>query len=145
MLQIEDIVNQLRAEGNKIDDETLSHVTRLIRKRINPFGWYRPESSQEFSSSADATADLSQRFATSRSCATRSSSTRALHTRTCCFLLLSFCPCIVTRHIILGVCSLSMRYVDASYFHNRSTSIRCRRSRSIPVRASSRSVLRRDR
>ena len=40
MLQIEDIVNQLRAEGNKIDDETLSHVTPLIRKHINPFGRY---------------------------------------------------------------------------------------------------------
>jgi TnpA family transposase len=32
MLQIEDIDNQLRAEGNKIDDETMSHVTPLIRK-----------------------------------------------------------------------------------------------------------------
>ena len=40
MLQIEDIVNQLRSEGNKIDDETLSHVTPLIRKHINPFGRY---------------------------------------------------------------------------------------------------------
>jgi TnpA family transposase len=30
MLQIEDIVNQLRAENNKIDDETLSHVIPLI-------------------------------------------------------------------------------------------------------------------
>ena len=38
MLQIEDIVYQLRAEGNKIDDATLSHVTLPIRKRINPFG-----------------------------------------------------------------------------------------------------------
>jgi len=40
MLQIEGIVNQLRTEGNKIDDETLSHVTPLIRKHINPFGRY---------------------------------------------------------------------------------------------------------
>src|ERR1035437_10224378 len=40
MLQIGDIVSQLRAEGNKIDDETLSHVTPLIRKHINPFGRY---------------------------------------------------------------------------------------------------------
>jgi TnpA family transposase len=40
MLQIGDIVNQLRAKGNKIDDETLSHVTPLIRKHINPFGQY---------------------------------------------------------------------------------------------------------
>ena len=94
MFQIEDIVNQLRAEGNKIDGETLSHVTPLIRA----------------------------------SCFFR-------------FVLAG----IVTRYIILGVCSLSMRYVDASYFYNTSTSIRGRRSWSIPVRASSRSVLRRDR
>jgi len=40
MLQIEDILNQLRAEGNMIDDETLSLVTPLIRKHINPFGRY---------------------------------------------------------------------------------------------------------
>jgi hypothetical protein len=31
-----DILNQLRAEGNKINDEILSHVTPLIQKHINP-------------------------------------------------------------------------------------------------------------
>ena len=40
MLQIEDIVGQIRGESNKIDDETLSYVTPLIRKHINPFGRY---------------------------------------------------------------------------------------------------------
>jgi TnpA family transposase len=40
MIQIGDIVGQLRAEGHEIDDETLSHVTPLIRKHINPFGRY---------------------------------------------------------------------------------------------------------
>ena len=40
MIQIGEIVSQLRAEGQQIDDETLSHVTPLIRKHINPFGRY---------------------------------------------------------------------------------------------------------
>jgi hypothetical protein len=40
MIQIGDIVGQLRAEGHEIDDETLSHVTPLIRKHINPFARY---------------------------------------------------------------------------------------------------------
>ncbi len=39
-LQIGAIVGQLRAEGHQIDDETLSHVTPLLRKHINPFGRY---------------------------------------------------------------------------------------------------------
>ena len=37
-LQIGEIVGQLRAEGHEIDDETLRHVTPLLRKHINPFG-----------------------------------------------------------------------------------------------------------
>lgn len=40
MIQIGEIVGQLRAEGHEIDDETLSHVTPLLRKHINPFGRY---------------------------------------------------------------------------------------------------------
>jgi len=40
MLQMGEIVTQLRAEGHQIDDETLSHVTPLIRRHINPFGRY---------------------------------------------------------------------------------------------------------
>lgn len=40
MIQFGEIVGQLRAEGHEIDDETLSHVTPLIRKHINPFGRY---------------------------------------------------------------------------------------------------------
>jgi TnpA family transposase len=40
MLQIGEIVTQLRAEGHQIDDETLSHVTPLVRRHINPFGRY---------------------------------------------------------------------------------------------------------
>ncbi len=36
MLQIGEIVTQLRAEGHQIDDETLSHVTPLVRRHINP-------------------------------------------------------------------------------------------------------------
>src|SRR6266496_1168694 len=37
MLQIGEIVTQLRAEGHQIDDEMLSHVTPLVRRHINPF------------------------------------------------------------------------------------------------------------
>jgi Tn3 transposase DDE domain len=40
LIQIEEIVGQLRAEGQEIDDEILSHVTPLLRKHINPFGGY---------------------------------------------------------------------------------------------------------
>jgi TnpA family transposase len=40
MLQIGEIVAQLRAEGHQIADETLSHVTPLVRRHINPFGRY---------------------------------------------------------------------------------------------------------
>jgi TnpA family transposase len=40
MIQIGEIVGQLRASEQKIDDETLSHVTPLVRKHINPFGRY---------------------------------------------------------------------------------------------------------
>ncbi len=40
MMQMDTIVAQLRAEGHQIADETLSHVTPLIRKHINPFGRY---------------------------------------------------------------------------------------------------------
>jgi hypothetical protein len=40
MIQIGEIVGQLRADGQEIDDETLSHVTPLLRKHINPFGRY---------------------------------------------------------------------------------------------------------
>jgi hypothetical protein len=40
MIQIGEIVGQLRAGGQEIDDETLSHVTPLLRKHINPFGRY---------------------------------------------------------------------------------------------------------
>ena len=40
MIQIGQIVAQLRAEGHEIDDEILSHVTPLLRKHINPFGRY---------------------------------------------------------------------------------------------------------
>ena len=40
MIQIGEIVGQLRADGHEIDDETLSHVTPLLRKHINPFGRY---------------------------------------------------------------------------------------------------------
>jgi hypothetical protein len=38
MIQIGEIVGQLRAGGHEIDEETLSHVTPLLRKHINPFG-----------------------------------------------------------------------------------------------------------
>ena len=40
MIQMDTIVAQLRAEGHQIADETLSHVTPLMRKHINPFGRY---------------------------------------------------------------------------------------------------------
>jgi hypothetical protein len=40
MLQIGDIVGQLPAGRHEIGDETLSHVTPLLRKHINPFGRY---------------------------------------------------------------------------------------------------------
>jgi hypothetical protein len=40
IIQIGEIVGQLRAEWHEIDDETLSHVTPLLRKHINPFGRY---------------------------------------------------------------------------------------------------------
>jgi TnpA family transposase len=40
MIHIGEIVGQLRADGHDIDDETLSHVTPLLRKHINPFGRY---------------------------------------------------------------------------------------------------------
>ena len=40
MIHIGEIVSQLRADGDDIDDETLSHVTPLLRKHINPFGRY---------------------------------------------------------------------------------------------------------
>jgi hypothetical protein len=39
-IQIGKIVGQLCAEGEQIEDDTLSHVTPLIRKHINPFGQY---------------------------------------------------------------------------------------------------------
>jgi TnpA family transposase len=39
-VQIGRIVSDLRAEGQQIEDETLSHVTPLLRKHINPFGRY---------------------------------------------------------------------------------------------------------
>jgi hypothetical protein len=39
-IQIGRIVSDLRAEGQQIEDETLSHVTPLLRKHINPFGRY---------------------------------------------------------------------------------------------------------
>lgn len=39
-IQIGKIVSDLRAEGQQLDDETLSHVTPLLRKHINPFGRY---------------------------------------------------------------------------------------------------------
>ena len=39
-IQIGKIVGQLRVEGQQIEDETLSHVTPLLRKHINPFGRY---------------------------------------------------------------------------------------------------------
>jgi hypothetical protein len=40
MIQIGDIVAQLRTDGHEVDEETLSHVTPLLRKHINPFGRY---------------------------------------------------------------------------------------------------------
>ena len=40
MMQMDTIVAQLRTEGHQIADETLSHVTPLMRKHINPFGRY---------------------------------------------------------------------------------------------------------
>ena len=40
MMQMDTIVAHLRAEDHQIDDETLSHVTPLMRKHINPFGRY---------------------------------------------------------------------------------------------------------
>ena len=40
MLQISEIVAQSRVEGHQIDDETLSHVTPLVGRQINPFGRY---------------------------------------------------------------------------------------------------------
>jgi hypothetical protein len=40
MIQVGELVGQLRAEGHEIDYETLSHVTPLLRKHINPFGRY---------------------------------------------------------------------------------------------------------
>jgi hypothetical protein len=40
MLHIATIVADLRTEGHQIEDETLSHVTPLMRKHINPFGRY---------------------------------------------------------------------------------------------------------
>jgi TnpA family transposase len=40
MIHIATIVADLRIEGHHIDDETLSHVTPLMRKHINPFGRY---------------------------------------------------------------------------------------------------------
>ena len=40
LIQIGKIGEQLRAEGLEIDEETLSHITPLLRKHINPFGRY---------------------------------------------------------------------------------------------------------
>jgi TnpA family transposase len=40
MTHIATIVADLRTEGHQIEDETLRHVTPLIRKHINPFGRY---------------------------------------------------------------------------------------------------------
>jgi hypothetical protein len=40
MMQMDTIVAHVRAEGHQMDDETLSHVTLLMRKPINPFGRY---------------------------------------------------------------------------------------------------------
>src|SRR5258708_36308289 len=39
-IQVGKIVSQLRGGGQQIEDETLSHVTPLLRKHINPFGRY---------------------------------------------------------------------------------------------------------
>jgi TnpA family transposase len=39
-LEIGSLVDQLRAEGHTIDEETLSQTTPLYRKHINPFGRY---------------------------------------------------------------------------------------------------------
>jgi TnpA family transposase len=36
MIQIGEIVGQLRGDGHEIDDQVLSHVTPLLRKHINP-------------------------------------------------------------------------------------------------------------
>lgn len=40
MLEVEDVVKQLRAEGNNLPDEALALTTTLMRKYINPFGRY---------------------------------------------------------------------------------------------------------
>jgi hypothetical protein len=40
MIHIAAIVADLRTEGHQTEDETLSHVTPLMRKHINPFGRY---------------------------------------------------------------------------------------------------------
>ena len=39
-LEIGSIIDQLRAEGHTIDEETLSQTTPLYRKHLNPFGRY---------------------------------------------------------------------------------------------------------
>jgi hypothetical protein len=37
---IEPVVEQLRAEGQRCDDELLSLTTPLLRRHLNPFGRY---------------------------------------------------------------------------------------------------------
>jgi hypothetical protein len=40
MVHIEPVVEQLRAEGQRCDDELLSLTTPLLRRYLNPFGRY---------------------------------------------------------------------------------------------------------
>ena len=40
MVHIEPVVEQLRAEGQRCDDELLSLTTPLLRRHLNPFGRY---------------------------------------------------------------------------------------------------------
>ena len=40
MVHIEPVVEQLRAEGQRCDDELPSLTTQLLRRHINPFGRY---------------------------------------------------------------------------------------------------------
>ena len=73
MEHIEPVVEQLRAEGQRCDDELLSLTTPLLRRHINPFGRYHFDlarmrqdagSLAEFSSepSSSERADPSRRF-----------------------------------------------------------------------------------
>jgi Tn3 transposase DDE domain len=45
-IHIAAIVADLRTERHQIEEETLSHVTPLMRKHINPFGRYHFELSR---------------------------------------------------------------------------------------------------